>query len=611
MNTRSRLTILLLSSLFLTFLIACDADTKTVDSCGDGFVDPGEECDLDVGENSCASLGHYNATGQLHCTPGCQFDLAECGGKCGDNHVDVADGEQCDLETLSGQNCQSLGYTGGTLRCAQDCTYDVSGCAGKCGNGVIDSEDGELCDGNALAGETCQTLGYHGGELVCDADCGGFNLDNCVAVGRCGDGVIQATYAEVCDGTNLDGRTCVGEGFHGGALACAADCGSLVLTDCEAAGRCGDGVIQEAHGEVCDGLNLNDLTCEARGWYGGSLACGLDCLAFEEGGCAERCGDGVIQGAHGESCDGANLGGQSCVTRGFGSGTLACDGACAFDDAACSMNYESPTIGTLIHVPAGTFQRDFDPSLLSVVSAFRMSRHEITRAQFLAVMGTDPSDTQYSSGLSDPVQMVSWYDAIVFCNKLSALEGLTPVYHISGVDLITLTYDQIPTANNPIWNAVTANWSANGYRLPTEMESMWAAMGADLANPGAVNTTGHTKTFAGSTGTNQIGNYAVFGYGTTEVGRTTTMRSNPAGSKLPNELGIYDLSGNVFELIWDWYGSWPAGTQQNYRGPATGTHRVRKGGSWGSTSPYCTVPDRVVMEPYLRDDQLGFHVVRN
>lgn len=168
-------------------------------------------------------------------------------------------------------------------------------------------------------------------------------------------------------------------------------------------------------------------------------------------------------------------------------------------------------------------------------------------------MGGPKPNKFFSSGLSDPVQRVSWYDAIAFCNKLSLLEGVTPVYSVSGVNFSTLTYAQIPTSNNTTWNYVSANWQSNGYRLPTEMEWMWAAMGADTENPGATNRTGHQKAFAGSTVNNSILDY-VWYYSNSSSG------TNPVGLKLPSELGFYDLSGNVAEIVWDWMDDYPAGS---------------------------------------------------
>jgi formylglycine-generating enzyme len=285
-----------------------------------------------------------------------------------------------------------------------------------------------------------------------------------------------------------------------------------------------------------------------------------------------------------------------------------------------SLDYLSSNIGTLKYVPAGTFQRDGTATNTSTVSAFRMSQYEITRAQFLAIMGTDPSYKSCSSGTSDPVQSVNWYQAIAFCNKLSLAEGLTPVYSVkvsgSEVDWSTLAFASIPTGStNSDWDAATATWTANGYRLPTEMEWKWAAMGATSDRSygytgSGTNTTGYQKAFAGSTGNNAIGAYAVFGYYVTETGSTTTNRTNPIGSKLPNELGLYDMSGNVSEWNWDWYGAYPVGALSDYRGGASGPNRILPGGNWSSYASYCTVATRGGNYPYNPGSVFGFRVAR-
>ena len=271
-----------------------------------------------------------------------------------------------------------------------------------------------------------------------------------------------------------------------------------------------------------------------------------------------------------------------------------------------SNDYTSANIGTLKYVPAGSFQRDATASNISTVSAFRMSQYEITRAQFRAIMGTDPSDTGSSTGTSDPVQMVNWYHAIAFCNKLSIAEGLTPVYSVSGVNFTTLMYADVPSVgNSATWDEVTVNWNANGYRLPTEMEWMWVAMGATsgYGYTSGTYTTGYTKAFAGSTGSNAIGDYAWY---SGNSGSTT----HPIGTKLPNELGIYDMSGNVWEWCWDWWGSYPAGTQTNYRGASSGSYRVGRGGGFMGSAEIATVAYRDYDFPYNRFTFVGFRIVR-
>ena len=162
----------------------------------------------------------------------------------------------------------------------------------------------------------------------------------------------------------------------------------------------------------------------------------------------------------------------------------------------------SPNIGTLTYVPAGEFQYDSTAADVCTISAaFHMSKYDITGTEFQNVTGiTDPS-TFTEAG--HPVETVSWYQALVFCNDLSIKEGLTPVYTISGSTSPSV-WGAIPTSENATWDAATANWSATGYRLPTEMEYMWAAMGAtsdaqsgDMV--GGINTGGYTKGYAGST----------------------------------------------------------------------------------------------------------------
>lgn len=269
-------------------------------------------------------------------------------------------------------------------------------------------------------------------------------------------------------------------------------------------------------------------------------------------------------------------------------------------------NYTSANIGTLVYVPAGSFQRDAAASNISVITQpYRMSANEITRAQFANVMGTDPSLSTYSSGTSDPVQKTNWYHAIAFCNKLSLAEGLTPVYSVVGVDFSTLIYAAIPTDPNATWDSALCDWSASGYRLPTEMEWMWAAMGASGEGlPAETNTTGYLKAFAGSTGSNSIGDYAWYKLNVTDG------RSQPVGGKAPNELGLFDMSGNILEWNWDYWEPYPAGTLTDFAGAVSGTRRVLHGGVWTDVASYCAVASRDGYGAAYQSAVIGFRVVR-
>ncbi len=260
---------------------------------------------------------------------------------------------------------------------------------------------------------------------------------------------------------------------------------------------------------------------------------------------------------------------------------------------------------TMVTVPAGQFQRESGSANISAVSTFRISSREITRAQFSAVMGTDPSDEAYSNGTDNPVQNVNWYHAIAYCNKLSLSAGLEPVYSVTGVtDWEALAFASIPTVNDDDWNAVVADWYATGYRLPTEMEWMWAAIGAPAdGQGGGVNTTGYEKVFAGSTGSNSLGDYAWYSL-------NSDSKTHAVGTKLPNEIGLYDMSGNVGEWCWDWYYSvFPNGLLVDYRGQNNGDVRVAHGGNFFIGAAYCEIDRQVYPDPENCSPMAGFRIV--
>ncbi len=225
--------------------------------------------------------------------------------------------------------------------------------------------------------------------------------------------------------------------------------------------------------------------------------------------------------------------------------------------------------------------------------------HEVTRGEFKEVMGEDPStasaydkDGNKLTGddvLNNPVNYVNWYAAIAYCNKLSVKEGLGCAYTVSGItDWENLAYSSIPTSSNSTWNAATCDFEANGYRLPTEAEWEWLARG------------GQNYTYAGS---DTVGDVAWYTSNTNKTG------SRDVKTKAANGYGLYDMSGNVWEWCWDRNGSISSSTDAT--GSASGSGRVRRGGSWGSDANYCTVSNRDSDYPDGRFSYLGFRVVRS
>ncbi len=173
------------------------------------------------------------------------------------------------------------------------------------------------------------------------------------------------------------------------------------------------------------------------------------------------------------------------------------------------------------------------------------------------------SSNSYAQNTECPVIEVTWYGSALYSNWLSEEEGLTPCY------------------NTSTWSC---NINANGYRLPTEMEWMYAAKGGNLEP-----ATGYNQ-YAGTDVEAELTNYAWY---SANSGSTT----HNVGTKEPNQLGLYDMSGNVWEWCNDWYGSYSSSAQTDPVGPATGSFRVLRGGSWDNSAAGCRVAFRRSSNP--------------
>lgn len=225
-----------------------------------------------------------------------------------------------------------------------------------------------------------------------------------------------------------------------------------------------------------------------------------------------------------------------------------------------------------------------------------VSDHEVTRGEYKAVMGSDPStasandkdgnELEGDAVLNNPVNYVNWYDALVYCNKLSMLENLTPCYSIDG-STDPDDWGEVPTSSNSTWNAATCNYEAEGYRLPTEAEWEWLARG------------GENYEYAGSDNVDDVAWY---------TSNTNDTGTREVKTKAPNGYGLYDMSGNVYEWCWDWYGSISDSSAAD--GASSGSLRVLRGGSWFHYDYYCRVAFRNYGSPNFRSSLCGLRVVR-
>lgn len=298
-------------------------------TCGNSIIEGNELCDgptFKPGGSRCEDFGYED--GALSCN-NCLPVFTSCRASlCGDGMIEGM--ETCEGSNFNGQSCEGAGFAGGMLTCTATCGVSRAACvAPGCGNNIVEAGRGETCEAGNLSGASCQSLGFAAGDLACDSSCR-HDTSDCVSPG-CGNGLIEAPI-EQCEGTNLNGATCMSQGFLTGTLACSPSSCTFDTAGCVAPG-CGNQII-EGPTEQCEGANLAGATCQTRGFIAGTLSCNSSCRYDESACVAGGCGNGIIETPN-EQCEGSNLNGATCQSQGFNGGTLSCN-ACRFDTTACT-----------------------------------------------------------------------------------------------------------------------------------------------------------------------------------------------------------------------------------------------------------------------------------
>lgn len=291
-------------------------------------------------------------------------------------------------------------------------------------------------------------------------------------------------------------------------------------------------------------------------------------------------------------------------------------GVGAIKSTVITLDSQTGLTMSFVEIPAGKFamgspntEIGHKPTELqhqvTISKTFYMGTCEVTQEQYQQIMGVNPSffnpkQKKYGGTYPDtskqPVETVSWYDAVRFCNALSLNQGLSPCY-TNQIGSLTIEDSDI----------VICDWAATGFRLPTEAEREYACRA------------GTTSMYYWSEYYDEaeMRQYAWFGLNSGGSWRSEPCAekagTQPVGTRKANAFGLFDMIGNVTEWCWDFYDPYyyDVSPDTDPRGPDSGDHRVGRGGSWfcALPLPFCSAR-RVSLDACDGDEVTGFRVVR-
>jgi len=369
--------------------------------------------------------------------------------------------------------------------------------------------------------------------------------------------------------------------------------GNAVVDDCGVCG--GDG----SSCADCAGVpNGDDLSC-------------VDCAGVLNGDAVEdACG---VCGGDDSSCldcsgvpNGEDLSCADCAGVPNGEAVLDACGVCDGDgpldnDPSLCGFVQIEDGGFTMGSPEGELGR-FDNEVqhqVTLTRSFYMMAHEVTKTEWVAVMRQEPFG---DSVMCDncPIRFRTWWDALHYANALSEAQGLRPCYVMSGCEDVNFDSSKVctdVTLQDAAGDNVTTPYECEGYRLPTEAEWEYAIRAGTTT---AFYNGDITVPEGSDPNANDIAWY----------GQNSGYTTHAVKGKTPNAWGLYDMSGNVWEWTWDWYGSY-SGDATDPAGPSSGSYRVLRGGSWNFSAGFVRVANRTYYTPGTRGDSVGFRLARS